>query len=303
MQVAFLGLGAMGREMVPHIASAGHDVTVYNRTRDRAQGLPEAVRVADSPDVAVSEAEVVVTMLADDQAVEALVFGSTDATGQAVPGALAAMKVGAVHLSMSTISPALSRRLTESHRAAAQAFVAAPVFGRPDFARAQRLWVVAAGEPEDIERCRPVFASFSAGVSIVGREGWQANIVKLAGNFTIAAMLETLGEAFALVRKSGVDAGLFLDTINKALFRSPIYEGYGTLIAEERFVPPGFKLDLGLKDVRLALEAAGAAKVPMPLASLVRDHLLSASAQGDGDVDWAALGRVAADRAGLVRKG
>jgi 3-hydroxyisobutyrate dehydrogenase-like beta-hydroxyacid dehydrogenase len=200
---------------------------------------------------------------------------------------------------MSTISVALSKRLAEAHAAAGQAYIAAPVFGRPDVAAAAELWVVAAGPAEPLERCRSVFDAISQGLWLVGEEPWTANVVKLAGNFAIAAMLEALGEAFALVRKSGAEVHQFLQIINSALFKSPLYETYGSMIADERYEPAGFKLALGLKDVRLALAAADAAATPMPLASLIRDHLLSAIAHGQGDMDWAGLAQVIAENAGL----
>ena len=299
MEVGFLGLGAMGRPMARNIAGAGHLVTAFNRTPERADEIRDILTVASSVASAVGERKVVVTMLSDDEAVQEVVFGRPDETGQLTPGILAALAEGGVHLSMSTISPALSRRLAEAHRGAAQGFVAAPVFGRPEAAEARRLWVVAAGPPEEVARCRPIIDAVGAGVTVVGEEPWQANVVKLAGNFTLAAMIETLGEAFALARRSGVDAKLFLDVINSALYKSAVYEGYGTLIAEERFHPPGFTLSLGLKDIRLALAAADEVGVPMPLGSLLHDHMLGLASTGGADLDWSAFARLAAERAGL----
>jgi 3-hydroxyisobutyrate dehydrogenase-like beta-hydroxyacid dehydrogenase len=197
MEVGFIGLGAMGRPMARHVAAAGHRVTVFNRTPERAEPLAQATTIAASAADASHDREVVVTMLADDRAVEEVVFGRPDEGGTLTPGVLAALPSGAVHLSMSTISVTLARRLFEAHRAAGQGFVSAPVFGRPDMAEAHRLWVVAAGAREDAARCRPIFEAVGTGVTVVGEEAWQANAVKLAGNFTIAAAIETLGEAFA----------------------------------------------------------------------------------------------------------
>jgi 3-hydroxyisobutyrate dehydrogenase-like beta-hydroxyacid dehydrogenase len=302
MEIGFIGLGNMGRPMARNIAAAGNQVTAYNRTRDRGEAIADAVTLADSIASAANERDIVVTMLADDDAVEQVVLGCPDDTGQLAPGVLSALPSGAIHISMSTISTALSKRLFEAHRAAGQGYVAAPVFGRPEAAEAQRLWVVAAGDADAVARCRPVFEAVSAGTTIVGEEPWQANAVKLAGNFTIAAMLETLGEAFALARKAGVDPKVFLNVINSALFKSPIYENYGTLVAEERYQPAGFKLRLGLKDMRLALRTADEAGVPMPLASLLHDHMLSVVATGGGDLDWASFARLAAQRAGIDPK-
>src|SRR6266571_4231163 len=206
---------------------------------------------------------------------------------------------GAVHVSMSTVSPGLSRWLAERHGAAGQTLVAAPVFGRPEAAEAKLLWIVVAGPPEAVERCRPLLDAMGQGVFVAGEDPPRANVIKIAGNFLLAATIEALGEAFALVRKHDVAPSDLLDVVNGRLFRSPIYENYGKLIAEERYEPAGFKLKYGLKDVRLALEAADEATVPMPLASLMRDRYLSAVARGWGDIDWAALARVAAADAGL----
>src|SRR5207245_2450379 len=204
-------------------------------------------------------AEVLITMVADDAALEAVLLGDQ--------GALPALPRGAIHVSMSTISPALSRRLAERHHAAGQTYVAAPVFGRPEAAEAKQLWIVAAGPPAALERCRPLF--------------------------------DALGEAFALGRKYGIAPAELLDIANGKLFRSPIYENYGKLIAEQRYEPAGFKLRYGLKDVRLALAAADEVAAPLPLASLLRDHYLSAVARGWQEIDWAGLARVAAADAGL----
>jgi 3-hydroxyisobutyrate dehydrogenase-like beta-hydroxyacid dehydrogenase len=300
MKVGFIGLGNMGQAMARNIARAGHQLTVYNRTRGRADELrADGARVAVSPYDAALNADVLITMLANDEAVEAVLFGTHHTGSQEARGALHGLRPGTVHISMSTISVALSKRLAEVHAAAGQAYIAAPVFGRPDVAAAAKLWVVAAGAADQLERCRPVFVVISQSLCIVGEEPWTANVVKLAGNFAIAAMLEALGEAFALVRKSGVEVHQFLQIINSALFKSPLYENYGSIIADERYEPAGLKLALGLKDVRLALEAADAAATPMPLASLIRDHFLPAIAHGQGEIDWAGLARVIAENAGL----
>lgn len=290
-KVAFIGLGAMGRPMANSLLSAGWNLTLYNRSRDRAEGFPGACTVAGSPAEAVRDAGAVITMLADDAATESVAFGPE--------GVVANLPAGAVHVAMSTISVACSRRLADAHAAAGQGYVAAPVFGRPDAAAEGALWIIAAGPADAVDRCQPLFDALGHGVYRVGNAAEGANVVKLAGNFTIAAMLETLGEAFALVRKSGQDPRQFLDIINSTLFKSPLYQAYGELALSGQSEPPGFKLRLGLKDVSLVLAAAAMAEVPMPTASLVRDHLLSGVARGKGDVDWTALARVIADNAGL----
>jgi 3-hydroxyisobutyrate dehydrogenase-like beta-hydroxyacid dehydrogenase len=291
MNIGFIGLGGMGLPMARHLCQAGHTLTVYNRTRARADQLkPCNPVVADSPAAAGRDADVLVTMVADDAALEDVILGPQ--------GALAALPRGAIHVSMSTISPALSRRLAERHRAAGQAYVAAPVFGRPDAAEAKKLWIVAAGPPDALGRCRPVLDAMGQGVIVAGDDPPRANVIKLAGNFMLAAAIEAMGEAFALTRKHGVAPAELLDIVNR-LFRSPIYENYGKLIAEQRYEPAGFKLKYGLKDIRLALQAAEEATAPMPLASLMRDRYLSAVARGWADIDWAGLARVAAADAGL----
>ena len=289
MKLAFIGAGNMGSPMARNLLHAGHQVTVYNRTRAHVEPLrQEGAAMADSPADAAHDAEAIVTMLADDHAVE-----------QVVESFQETLAAGAAHIGMSTISVACSKRLAEQHAARGQLYVAAPVFGRPVAAAAAKLWIVVAGPPESVARCQPVFDALGRGTSVVGTEPWLANTVKLSGNFLIAAALESLGEAFALVRKSGVDAGQFLEIVNNALFNSPLYAGYGGAVAKEQFEPAGFKLRLGFKDLRLVQEAAESAAVPMPLAGVLRDRFLAALARGEGDLDWAALARIAAVQAGL----
>jgi len=292
MNIGFIGLGNMGLPMARHLLQAGHKLTVYNRTRARAEQLNQFNPVvADSPAATARDADVLITMVADDAALEEVMLGPQDA--------LAALSRGAIHVSMSTISPGLSRRLAERHKAAGQTYVAAPVFGRPEAAEAKKLWIVAAGPPDVVERCRPVLDAMGQGVIVAGDDPVRANVIKVAGNFLLAAAIEAMGEAFALTRKYGVAPAELLDIVNGRLFRSPIYENYGKLIAEERYEPAGFKLRYGLKDIRLALGAADEVAAPMPLASLIRDRYLSGVARGWGDIDWAGLARIAAADAGL----
>ena len=289
--MGFIGLGAMGQPMARNLLQAGHTLKVYNRTRDRGEAVAEhGATLAETP-AAACAGGVVATMLADDPAAEAVVFGEN--------GVLQGLPRGGIHISHSTISTNLARRLTEAHRQKGQDFVAAPVFGRPEAAQAARLVVVAAGPPEAVERCRPALEAIGRRLFVIGSEPVAANTVKLAGNFLIASMLETLAEAYALLRKSGVDPASFLEIVNGSFFQSPVYENYGKIMAAQRFQPAGFKLRLGLKDVRLVLAAAEEAAAPMPLASLIRDNLLSGVAQGMGEHDWSALARVAAQKAGL----
>jgi len=281
----------MGLPIARNLLKAGHELTVYNRTRSKAEALASAgAKLANSLAEACA-AEVVMTMLADDPAVEQTTLGDG--------GILNTLASGGVHLSLSTISTALSRRLTLAHTARGQSFIASPVFGRPDAAEAARLVVVAAGPDEAVGRVRPLLEAISRKLFVIGPEPYSANAVKLMGNFLIASMLETLSEAFALARKSGVEPAKILEILNGSIFQSPIYENYGKIIMGEKFSPPGFAMRLGLKDVRLVLAAADEAAVPMPVASLIRDHFVSGVARGWGDLDWAALARVVAADGGL----
>jgi 3-hydroxyisobutyrate dehydrogenase-like beta-hydroxyacid dehydrogenase len=292
MKIGFIGLGGMGQAMAQNLVSAGHDLTVYNRTRARAEGLREqGVHVAESPREAAEGREAVVTMLADDQALDDVVLGPD--------GLAAGLARGAIHVSSSTISVDLSKRLATMHQGLGQGYVAAPVFGRPDAAAARQLWIVAAGAPADVERAAPIFAAIGRGVTALGPEAPEANVVKVAGNFLIASMIESLAEAFAFTRKSGVAPAAFLEVFRAVFARSPIFERYAGVIADEAYLPAGFKMHLGLKDVQLALAAAAAAEVPMPIASVVRDQLIAGVAQGRGEHDWSALAELAAERAGL----
>jgi len=293
MKIGFVGLGNMGSGMARNLLKAGHEVHAYNRTASRAEELAaDGARVAKTIAGAAAPG-IVFTMLADDHAVEECVFGDG--------GILASLPRGGLHISLSTISVALSRRLAEEHSRHGQEYVSAPVFGRPQAAASAHLVVVAAGPAEAIEKARPMLEVMGRKLFILGTDPPQANVLKLSGNFLIAAMIEALGEAFALARKSGIEPLKYLEIMN-TLYQSPVYETYGRIIAEERFEPAGFKMLLGLKDVRLVLAAGEAAAVPMPLASLVRDHMVSGIARGMGEIDWSAIGRVAAQDAGLGSK-
>ena len=281
----------MGSGMVRNLLRAGHAVVVFNRSRDKAEALvADGVRIADSPGGACRESEAVMTMVADDHAVEQIVFGE-NAIASALPA-------GAIHISCSTIGTALARRLAAEHQRRGQKYLSAPVFGRPEAAESKNLLVVAAGAADLVERCGPLFDAIGRQTFVVGSDPSQANAAKLCGNFMIAAMLEAFGEAFATLRKAGVPPHAFLEVMS-TLFGSPVYANYGRLVADEKFEPAGFALRLGLKDVRLLLETADEFAAPMPLARLIRDHLLSAMAHGQADLDWSSVTRVAARSAGV----
>lgn len=281
----------MGAGIAANLVGAGFDVTVYNRSREKTDALAAAgAKVADSPAEASARADVVMSMLADDQATEDVTFGDK--------GIAEGLKPGAVHVANSTISTALARRLASEHSKRGQGYLSVPVFGRPDAAEGKRLIVAVAGRAELVERFRPVFDAIGRRTFVVGAEPWQANALKLCGNFMIASMMEAFGEAFATMRKADVDQHLFLDVMNE-LFGSPVYKGYGTAMANEVFEPAGFAMKLGLKDMRLVLQVAQEVAAPMPLASLLHDHFLAGVAQGNGEIDWCGIARVLAKNAGL----
>src|SRR5436305_8066954 len=254
MKVGFIGLGHMGTGMAASLLRAGHEVTVYNRTPGKAHGLVAQGARAAARVVDACRGDAVVTMLADDGALEGAVFGEQ--------GVIGSLGRGPIHVSMSTISVALSERLTAAHAEAGQRFVAAPVFGRPEAAAAAKLFIVAAGAPEALEACRPLFEALGQKTFPIGDKPPSANLVKLSGNFLIGATIEALGEAMALVGKAGVDRRQYLDLLTSSLFTAPIYKTYGGLIVEQQFEPAGFAAPLGLKDIRLALAAAETLRVP-----------------------------------------
>jgi len=289
MNVGFAGLGQMGIGMARNLIKAGHQVTGYNRTRSRAEQLAgEGAKVADTP-AALADGGIVITMLADDSAVEDVVFG----------GFIESLPRGGLHVSMSTISVALSQRLAAAHREHGQHYVSAPVFGRPEAAAAAKLFIVAGGPRDQFDRCSDLLSAMGQQTFYLGEEAHRANVVKLSGNFLIAAMLESVGEAVALVRKYGMDPSDYIELMTSTLFTAPVHKNYGALIAKEKYHPAGFRLKLGLKDVRLALAAAESVACPMPVASIMRDHLLTGVARGLEDADWSALAQVVAQNAGL----
>jgi 3-hydroxyisobutyrate dehydrogenase-like beta-hydroxyacid dehydrogenase len=281
----------MGAGMARNLLLAGNQLTVYNRSREKAEALAkDGALVADSPADACRGREAVFTMLADDPALEHVVFGEQ--------GIASALPKDAVHISSSTISTSLARRLAAEHATRGQGFLSVPVFGRPEAAEGKKLLVVVAGKQELVERFGPLFDAIGRQTFVIGAEPWQANALKLCGNFMIASMLEAFAEAFATLRKAGVAPHAFLEVMS-TLFASSVYSNYGRLIADGKFEPVGFALRLGLKDVRLVLQTAEECDAPMPLASLIHDHFVSAMAHGQAEQDWASLAKVAARNAGL----
>jgi 3-hydroxyisobutyrate dehydrogenase-like beta-hydroxyacid dehydrogenase len=292
MKVGFIGLGQMGAGMATSLIRAGHELTVYNRTREKAQPLAAlGAKVADR----IAEAcrgEVVFTMLADDRSVEGVTLGS-----EGIERHLAS---GAIHVSCSTISVQLAEKLTAVHAKAGQSFVSVPVFGRPPVAATGKLFVVAAGQKSAVERITPLLESIGQKLCVLSERPRDANLLKLSGNFLITAMIEALGEMLALVEKGGLDRRVCMDFLTSTLFDAPIYRNYGGMLVERRFTPAGFAAPLGQKDVRLVLGAAEDLSVPLPLASLVRDRFLRLIAQGGERLDWAAIGDLPAVDAGIA---
>ncbi len=289
MRVGFIGLGAMGRGMATRLIDAGHEVFVWNRSPGPAEELERrGGRRLESLEGAFA-CDAVVTMLADDDAVRAAILGRD---------ALRVANKKLVHVVMSTVSVAFARELEKAHANAGIAYVAAPVMGRPDAAAAGRLNVLAAGDPAAIGQVQPLFDVVGQKTWMLGTEPHQANVVKLAMNFLLASAIEAMSEAATLAESYGIDPGKLIEVITGTLFAAPAYSIYGKLIVEREF-KPGFKLTLGLKDVRLALAAGEATGVPLPFASIIRDNLVDAIGHGDTDKDWSAVALVARRRAGL----
>jgi 3-hydroxyisobutyrate dehydrogenase-like beta-hydroxyacid dehydrogenase len=291
MKLGFIGLGRMGTAMAANLIKAGHDVSVFNRSPGKSGSLIDlgAHQAANLSDMC--DREVVITMLADDDAAAAIALGEG--------GLIAHLPKGAIHLSMSTISVALSKRLTSAHAQAGQRYVAAPVFGRPDAAAAAKLFIVAAGDPATVNSCQPLFGVMGQKAFTMGTEPSSANLVKLSGNFLLASAIEGLGEAVALIAKAGIDPRSYIEFLTSTVFDVPAYKLYGGLIALRKFEPAAFAAPLGYKDIRLTLAAAESLRVPMPLGSLLHDRFLRLLAQGGDKLDWAAVGGLAAQDAAM----
>ncbi len=290
MDVGFIGLGQMGKAIAANLVRAGHRLIVWNRSAGPAEELARLGAEAAARPRDTARAEVLMTMLADDEAARSVLLEQ---------GVLDGARRGLVHVNLATVSVRFAQDLARVHRERGIAYVAAPVFGRPEVAREAKLNVLVAGESSAVSRVEPLLEAFAQRIWPLGSEPERANVVKLAGNFMIASALETMGEAVALARAYGIEGARLLEILTSTLFASPVYQGYGRLIAEQRFEPAAFPVRLGLKDVRLALQAGEAAHVPMPFGSVVRDSLLEAIAAGEADLDWAAVARVALRHAGL----
>jgi len=290
MQIGFIGLGNMGTAIAGNLLKAGHQLTVWNRSPAAVAELVGRGAVAAKAPADALRGDLLFSMLANDEALREVGLAGP-LLDQAAPGL--------VHVNLATISVDLAHELAQAHAARGLGYVAAPVFGRPDAAAAAKLIVIAAGADKDIARVRSVLEVIGQRLAVVGEIPERANLFKIAGNFMLAAAIETMGEAVALLRKGGVDPPLFIEVLTTSLFACPAYQGYGAIIVGQKYDPPGFKLRLGKKDLGLALDAGDRLQVPLPLASLIHDHFLEAIATGLGDKDWAALASVAATKAGL----
>lgn len=290
--LGFIGTGNMGFPMAANLLRAGHTVRVYNRSREKAAPLAEqGAAVVDTPAQAAHGAALVFSMLANDAAVKAVTLGDD--------GVLAGLGAGAVHISMSTVSPDTSSELAARHAERGQRYLAAPVFGRPDAARDGKLAICMSGDADARRLAHVVLGVLGQRIEDFGDEPSAANVVKLAGNFMIGAALEAMAEAFALVEKSGIPRKQAADLYGQTLFACPVYQGYGKAIAEHRYEPAGFTVPLGLKDISLALDTAQRSRVPMPLGDLVRQRLTALIAKGRSEIDWAGLAIEISEAAGL----
>jgi len=293
-EIGFIGLGHMGTAMAANLVAAGRPVIAYVRRPDQI-GQLEAIGLRPTTDIGdLLDCEIVISMLPDDDAVRDVVFGRRD---DDLDGLAAGLRPGAIHLSMSTISTAAASLLAGEHARHGQAYVAAPVFGNPDAAKARQLFIIAAGAPADVVRCQPIFDSLGQRTFVVGADPQEANLVKLLGNMMSATALEMLGEAIAVVRKRGLDPQPFIDIMTSTMFGGRAHKIYGDKIVRQAYAP-GFVLPLVLKDVRLALAEAEKAGAPMPSVGVVRDRLITGIARGYGALDWTALALIAAEEAG-----
>ncbi len=294
-EIGFVGLGHMGTAMAANLGAAGYRVAAYVRRPEQTEKLV-ALGLEPTGDIAdLFDCEIVISMLPDDTAVGDVVLGRQE---RGIVGLAAGLRRGAIHLSMSTISTSAASRLATEHARRGQGYVAAPVFGNPEAARARQLFIVAAGAAADVARCQPLFDALGQRTFVVGSEPGHANLVKLLGNMMTATTLEMLGEVLAVARKRGLDPKAFIDIMTSTNFGGRVHRIYGDKIVRQSYAP-GFVMPLVLKDVRLALAEAENAGAPMPSVDVVRDRLITAIARGYADLDWTALGLIAAQEAGL----
>ncbi|NGZ08761.1 MAG: NAD(P)-dependent oxidoreductase [Nitrospira sp. LK70] len=290
--IGFIGLGKMGSAMAGSLLRAGFKLQVYNRTPEKAAALvAQGAKLAHEPSDTAQPGGIVITMLANDRAVEDVVDGDR--------GFVERLGPGGIHLSMSTVSPRLAHRLAEQHERYGVEYVAAPVFGRPEAAAARKLWICLSGSTTAKQRVRPILDSIGQGTFDFGEESAAAHVVKLTGNFLLASAIEALAEAFVFGEKNGIDRNSLADVLGGTLFACPAYQTYASAIAQQLFRPAGFTVELGLKDVDLVLQTAADSRTPLPLAGLLHDRFLAAVAKGRGDFDWSSVWLESAENAGL----
>ena len=289
--VGVVGLGHMGHAFATNLLEDGYHVLINDRDPKRiaalqAAGAGGAPRLSD-----LANCDVVVTSLPNDDALAEVALPPD--------GLVSLLRINAVHISTSTVSPGLCGRLAEEHASRGQDYVACPVLGNPDFARTRKLFLLAAGAPSALAKVRPLLERLGQRLFVVGEEATLANLFKLAANVLTATTLECMGEVLALLRKGGIDERLAFDVLTNSLFDSRVHKNYGAKIVEARYSPPGMAVPLAIKDLRLALAEAEQTAVPMPAASLVHDRLVAMAARGWSGLDWSALGLLASVDAGL----
>jgi 3-hydroxyisobutyrate dehydrogenase-like beta-hydroxyacid dehydrogenase len=292
-KIGFIGLGSMGGPMAKNLLEAGYHLQIYNRTMAKADALGEGhITKCTTPAQTADGVSIIITMLSDDEVLKETVLGEQ--------GILKKLPEGALHISMSTISPDTAQLLSAKHNAAGNSYLAAPVFGRPDAAAAKKLWICVSGDQRSKEIAKPVLENLGQGIVDFGEDAGGANVVKIAGNFMIMASLEIMAEAYTLAEKNGIDRLKVAEFFAATLFNAPIFQNYGKLIAGKRYQPVGFKSKLGYKDARLAFKLSQQSETPMPVATVVHNRLLAAVAKGWGDTDWAeGVGRGVSEDAGV----
>jgi 3-hydroxyisobutyrate dehydrogenase-like beta-hydroxyacid dehydrogenase len=294
-EIGFIGLGHMGAAMAANLAAAGRRVLAYVR-RPEQMGKLLALGLRPTTEIAnLFDCEIVISMLPDDDAVRDVVLGRLDLGSE---GLAMGLMPGAIHLSMSTISTATASQLASEHAREGQGYVAAPVFGNPEAAKSRQLFIVAAGPPAHVECCRPLLDNLGQRTFVIGADPAHANLIKLLGNMMTATALQVLGEIVAVTLKRGMDPKPFIDFLTGTMFGGRVHKIYGGKIVEQSYAP-GFAMPLALKDVRLALSEAENAGAPMPSVNVVRDRLITGIARGYANLDWTALGLIAAEEAGL----
>lgn len=290
--IGFIGLGNMGFPIAHNLLKAGYTLRIFNRTKEKGAPLVEQrAELVDSPNHVAEKGGIVFSMLADDDAVQSISGKDPDFLERLGPGG--------IHVSMSTISPETARQLAEQHSERGVAYIGSPVVGRPDRATAGKLFILLAGRHDAKERVLPLLECLGERVFDFGENPWNSNVAKLALNFNIVAAIECMAESFTFAEKNGIRREEMAELLSNTVFGGIVYKGYGQHVAHHDYEPAGFRLKLGWKDLRLALQTAQESATPMPIGSFLRDRMLSAMAKGRGDMDWSAIALGATEDAGL----